>query len=155
MLSPLLFSSTSFCFWFLSCSADPYSVLINQMTAISLRQSEDTEKILADQEEFRNTLAYVCSSHCYYQACVNYSFAQHEWPQPMPTGYTRRLLADGPPFEPWVVPTEPISVYHLVIDEPDAPLFIVDEDFILDEWVVPCFSPFLCWQKRREEAGES
>ena len=43
-----------------SSSADPYSALMNQMTAISLRHSEDTVKIFANQEEFRNTLAYVC-----------------------------------------------------------------------------------------------
>ena len=37
--------------------ADPYSALMNQMTTMSLRQSEDTTKILANQEELRNTLA--------------------------------------------------------------------------------------------------
>ena len=31
---------------------------------------------------------------------MDYSFTQHEWPQPMPTGYTRRLLADGPLSSP-------------------------------------------------------
>ena len=46
-----------------SSSIDPYSALMNQMSAMSLRQSEDTTKSLANQEDLKNTLAYVCSSH--------------------------------------------------------------------------------------------
>ena len=64
---------------------------------------------------------------------MDYFFAQHEWPQAMPTGYTRSLPAEGPPFEPWVVPTEPVGVYRLIIDEPDDPLYTANKDFISDE----------------------
>ena len=106
---------------------------MNQMTALSLSHSEDTAKILANQDEYKNTLAYVCSSQRYYQACMNYSFAQCVWPQPMPTSYTRPLPAEGPPFEPQVVPTQPVGVHRPVVDEPDAPLYTADEDFIGDE----------------------
>jgi len=106
---------------------------MNQMTTISLRHSEDVVKILANQEEFRNTLAYVCSSHLYYQACMYYSFAKYEWPQLMPTGYTRPLQDEGSHFEPRVVLTEPVSVYRLVIDEPDDPLYTADKDFFSNE----------------------
>ena len=69
----------------------------------------------------------------YYQACVDYFFSKHEWPLPMPTGYTRPLPAEGPPFELWIMPTESVGVHRPVIDELDAPLFTVDEDFIPDE----------------------
>ena len=48
----------------------------------------------------------------------------------MPSGYTRLLPAEGPSFEPWVVPTEPVGIYHPVIDAPDDPLYTADEDFI-------------------------
>jgi len=63
--------SPQFAFDSSSSSADPYSALMNEMTTMSLRQSEDTVKILANQKEFKNILAYVCSSHRYYQACVD------------------------------------------------------------------------------------
>ena len=102
------------------------------MIVMSLRYSEDTAKFLTNQEEFRNILAYVYSSHNYYQACVNYSFAQHGWPQPMPIGYTHSLPTEGPPFEHWVVPSEPVGMHRPVVDETDDPLY-ADKDFIPDE----------------------
>ena len=104
---------------------------MKQMTAMSQRQSEDAAKILAYQEELKNTLTYICSSHHYYQACVNCFFARHEWPQPMPSSYTRPLPVEGPPFEPCVVPSEPIGVYHPIIDGPDDSLY-ADKDFLPD-----------------------
>ena len=129
-LPPIQLSPQSTCSS--SSSTQSYSALLNQMIAMSLSHSADTVKILANQDEFRNTLAYIFSSHHYYPACVDYSFAQHEWPQLMPSYYTHPLPAEGPPFEPWVVPTEPVGMYHLVVDEPDDPLY-VDKDFIPDE----------------------
>ena len=54
-LPPPQFTSSSSLFF-----ADPYATLMNQMTAISQRQSGDTAKILANHEEIKNTLAYVC-----------------------------------------------------------------------------------------------
>jgi len=42
------------------------------------------------------------------------------------------LPANGPPFEPFVVPTEPVGVYRPVVDKPDDPLYD-DKDFIPDE----------------------
>ena len=40
-------------------STDPYVVLMNQMNALFLSHSEDMIKILANQDEFKNMLAYV------------------------------------------------------------------------------------------------
>ena len=100
---------------------------------------------------------YLRSSQRYYQACVDYSFAQNEWPQLMPSGYTRSLSSDGPTFEPWVVPTELLGVYCPVVDAPDDPLYAADKDFIpsddAQKWVIP-FPPFWCWQKGEEKAGD-
>ena len=50
----------------------------------------------------------------------------------MPSGYTRPLPTGGPPFEPWVMPSEHVGMYHLIIDEPDDSLH-ADKDFIPDE----------------------
>jgi len=47
--------------------------------------------------------------------------------------YTHPIRAKGPPFEPWVVPTEPVGVYRLVVDEPNVPLYTADKDFISNE----------------------
>ena len=95
---------------------------------MSQRQSEDIIKILANQEKLKNTLAYVYFAQRYYQACEDYSFAQHEWPQPMP--FVHPLSAEGPSFELWVVPSEPVGVYRLIVDEPDS--LYADKDFIPD-----------------------
>ena len=101
---------------------------MNLMTVMSQRQSEVTLKI---KEEIKNIIAYVCSTKRYYQSCEDYSFVQHEWPQPMPSGYTHFLRGEGPPFEPWVVSYEPIGMYHPIIHEPDDSLY-ADKDFIWD-----------------------
>jgi len=57
----------------------------------------------------------------------------------MPTGYTHPLLAEGPRFEPWVVFTKPTGMYHLIIDDPDAPLYNADRiSFLTSElFLVP------------------
>ena len=87
-------------------------------------------RFFSNQDEFRNTLTYVCSSQRYYKACTDYSFAQHEWPQAITTSYTSLLLVEGPPFELWIAPTEPIGVYRPVVDEPETPFYTADQDFI-------------------------
>ena len=51
----------------------------------------------------------------------------------VPIGYTHPLLVEGPSFEPQVVPKEPTGVYHLIVDEHDAPLYNTDEDFVPDK----------------------
>ena len=51
----------------------------------------------------------------------------------MPSGYSRTLPSEGPPFETWIVPTEPTGIYCLVIDAPDDPLYTADKDFIPDD----------------------
>ena len=103
---------------------------MNQMTAMSMSHSKDTTKILVEQEEFRNTPSYVCSSHHYYQAYVYYSFTRNKWHQSIPFGYTRLLPAKSPPFEPSVVPTYPVSAYRLIVNAPNGQLYTTDEEFI-------------------------
>jgi len=51
----------------------------------------------------------------------------------MLSGYTHPLPSEGPPFEPWVLSTEPIGLHHLVIDLLDDPSFAADSNFIPDD----------------------
>ena len=144
---PPQFASSSF-----SSSADPNSALMNQMVAMSLRHSEDTTKILANQEELRTHLLLfvhhiVIIKLVWIIPLLSISGSAHA------TGYSCPHPAEGPPFEPWVVRIEPVGMNRLVVDETDAPLYASDKDFIPNEWVVPCFPPFWSWQKGREEAG--
>jgi len=124
------------------------------MNAMSLSHSAATEKILANQEEFQNTLAYVCSSQRYYQAYANYFFTQNEWPQPMPSIYTHPLPSEGPSFEPWVMPAESFGIYcrssmRLIIR------FMLSRK--ISSWIITLrnelffFPSFRCWQKDGEK----
>ena len=49
----------------------------------------------------------------------------------MPSGYTHPLPAEGPLFEPWVMPSEPVSVYRSIVNELDDSLY-ANKDFIPD-----------------------
>ena len=47
-------------------------------------------------------------------------------------GYTRHLPAEGPPFEPWVMPSELVGMYRPVVDK-TVDLLYADKDFIPNE----------------------
>ena len=65
--------------------------------------------------------------------CVDYFLAKDEWPQPIPSGYARPLPSEGPPFDPWVVPTELVGVYRSVTDPLDDLSYVANSDFIPDD----------------------
>ena len=51
--------------------SDPYSTVMNQMNSLSISHSTSIEQILANQKEFRNNLAHICSGQRYLQKCTD------------------------------------------------------------------------------------
>ena len=51
------------------------------------------------------------------------SFSRNDWPIPMPDGFTRPLPATGPPFNPWVIPSDASEMYHSAPGRPKDPDF--------------------------------
>ena len=46
-----------------------------------------------------------------------------DWPIPIPDGFTHPLPATGPPFDPWVIPSDASEMYRSVPAPPDDPDF--------------------------------
>ena len=65
----------------------------------------------------------MCSSIRYLQRSVDVSFFRNDWPILMPDGFTRSLSATGPPFNPWVIPSDASEMYHSVPAPPEDPDF--------------------------------
>jgi len=102
-------------------------------------------KIRVNQGEIRNTLAQACCTHRSLQDRNDYTYSQHGWPLPEPSGYTHHLPPTGPPFDPWIASTTPTGIYQRV----DDPLLFSDEEpfgVITDEhreWPLPSPSFFM------------
>ena len=104
MLSPFCSTSSTACLWFfliisrsLCCPVEPNYFYVPETIR---KHNED----FGEPERVKNTLAHVCSAQHYYQACADYFFTRYEWPQPMPTGFTRPLPVEVLPSSPGLFP---------------------------------------------------
>ena len=74
-----------------SSSSNQLSTLMDKMNSLSLSHTTSSEKILANQEEFQNAVAHICSAIQYLQECNDFIYSKNEWPLLIPHVYSLPL----------------------------------------------------------------